>query len=252
MTGNFVTPTNHWYRNWWGKLLIVVGILIALPVVYVGVTTVSYFLQIKRGEPVQITQLEGGWNNKISPSGKVVITVPVDRAQLESKGQFYGGSQTAPVTIVEFVDFKCPNCSAAWPVVSQLKSKYNQNIKIIMRNVPLSVHPGADELAAVAVCAAKQGRYGVMHDALFSHFNTLSVPLTETDLQELAATAGIDAGQLKQCMTDPQTTASVQDDYIAGASFGVAGTPTFFVNGVRVEGVVPLEAWQKYLSSMGY
>lgn len=250
----FSTATlSPWYRRWWGKLLIVLGVFVAVPLVLMVVMTARFWWQIKQGRPVQLTSLEGDWSKKISSVGVPTAAVPVDRVKLEGSGEFLGGSLTAPVTIVEYVDFKCPNCLIAWPIIEQLKAKHPQKIKVVIRNFPIeSIHPGATELAAVAECAAAQGRYAPMFNLLFNRSSEFAVPLSDTDIHLLAMDAVVDETKLRSCMVSSKTLTAVQDDFTQGVGFGVAGTPTFFVNGSRVEGAVPLEAWEKYLSGLGY
>jgi protein-disulfide isomerase len=240
----------RWYATWWGKSSIVLGLLIIILAVPFVVVTMRYWWQIKNGQTVI---LQGPWNNNFTLRGSNKDSQVVDRTQLEVTNAPYLGQVSAPLVIVEFVDFKCPNCLAAAPIMQQLVAKYDKKIKIIMRNFPIeSIHPGADELAVVAVCAARQGRYLPMSDLLFRRFSSLSVPLSSTDIHLLSMDAVVGETELRDCMADPKVLDEVLGDFTAGVGFGVAGTPTFFVNGQKVEGVVPLTAWQNYLTSLGY
>lgn len=240
----------HWYMKWWGKVIIGLGIIVILLLGFFVVATGRYWWQIKNGQTVV---LQGPWTKNFTAGGASTGSQVVNRTQLEVLNAPYLGRSSAPLVIVEFVDFKCPNCLAAAPIVQQLASKYGQKIKIIFRNFPIeSIHPGADELAVVAACAARQGRYLPMSDLLFRRFNSLSVPLSLTDIHLLSMDAVVGETELKGCMADPKVLDEVLSDFTAGVGFGVAGTPTFFVNGQKIEGAVPLAAWQSYLSSLGY
>lgn len=248
MSGSFISPTVHWYSRWWGKIVIVFGLIIILPFIYYIATTIKYVWQIKQGEPVVIDD----WHNNFSSNGSSEVVRQVDQAQVASHSISYFGNANAPITIVEFVDFKCPNCLLAAPALSQLVTTYGKKVRVLVRQFPLSVHPGADELSAVAVCAANQGRFPAMYDALFANASSLSVPLGDSDWQLLAAAANVDEAKLRTCAKSDAVTKTISDDYVAGAGFGVGGTPTFFINGTKVEGAVPYTAWQKYLSRLGY
>jgi len=157
----------------------------------------------------------------------------------------------APVTIVEFADFKCPNCRLAAPILRQVAQKYGNKVKIIFRNFPVeSTHPGATRLAEIAYCADRQGRFWPMHDLLYAEQDTLIPVLPRAEVQRLAEKTDLDLKQLWSCLGSPAAAIAVNRDYSDGFGVGLRGTPTWFVNGKKVEGVVPFEVWERYLDNV--
>ena len=80
------------------------------------------------------------------------------------------GKAGSKVTIVEFSDFQCPYCSRAYPVVNQVMKEYGDKVQLVFKQFPLvSIHPHAQKAAEAAACAADQGKFWEMHNALFEH-----------------------------------------------------------------------------------
>lgn len=237
----------HWYQTWWGITLAGAGFLVLTVILLIAGTTAKYWWQIKHGQnPLAEIKSSG-----FTASGASVASAQIDRIKLEVDDSPFLGRERAPVTIVEFVDFKCPNSKAAAPIISQVASKYGAKIKIIVRNFPAeSIYPGASVLSQVAYCAQKQNRFWPMQSLLYDSQDTLSAVLSLEDLQTLADRVGVNFADLKTCVSSPEAVSKVKLDYFAGIQAGVRGTPTFFINGEKVEGVVPMTAWEKLLDNL--
>jgi len=160
------------------------------------------------------------------------LTLPVgdrDHAQ---------GPAAAPVTLVEYGDYECPHCGAAYPVVKKLQKKLGKSLRFVFRNFPLiSMHPHAEHAAQAAEVAAAQGKFWEMHDWIFEHQDTLE----DRDLLEGAKALGLDAKRFVKEMESEAPLARVQEDFKGGMRSGVNGTPTFFINGVRHDGAPSYE-----------
>lgn len=236
----------RWYQTWWGVALLAGGGFLVLAALFLAGMTARYWWQLKHGEtPFVPGELSGSF----TAYGKLATTPgSVDRAVLETFASPYLGQLDAPVTIVEFVDFKCPNCKAAGPIMHQVAQKFGTKVKIIVRAFPAeSIHPGATELSEVAQCAHTQGKFWLMHDVLLDSQAILPEKLTPEFFAILAGRAGVDLVALQDCLARPATAGVVRADFLTGVTAGVRGTPTFFVNGEKVEGVVPFASWEKYL-----
>lgn len=103
---------------------------------------------------------------------------------------------------------------------------------------------GGDQAALAAECADEQGEFWPYHDALYERFREQTVP---EDFVALAEELELDAEAFRTCLDDPAMTQEIVGDYNDGRSYGISGTPTFFVNGVRVVGAQPLAVFQSII-----
>ena len=148
------------------------------------------------------------------------------------------GPADAQVTIVEFSDFECPFCRQEYPVVKELLAKYPREVRFQYRDFPITdAHPHAFAAAEAAECAGVQGKYWEYHDLLFEHQGNLA----REDLAQYAIAARLDLARFNACLDGRVKSAEVEDDLNAGVTLGVGGTPTFFINGMKYEGVLSLE-----------
>ncbi|XVQ14893.1 Na+/H+ antiporter NhaA [Spirillospora sp. CA-255316] len=138
------------------------------------------------------------------------------------------GPADAPVTLIEYGDFECPYCGRAEEAIRQVRERYGDRLRFVFRHFPLrEVHPHAVSAAVVAEAAADQGRFWEMHDVLFAN----QLALTDIDLTAYGERLGVNAWADLD-----HHRARVNSDREGGERSGVAGTPTFFVNGRRHEG----------------
>ena len=237
--------SSRWYHTWWGVVLLSFGFaLLLLLVLFVG-TTIKYWLELRRGETPAF--LNEAPHFTVSGQAK---SAPVDRIALETINSPALGRYGAPVTIVEFLDFKCPNCQLAATTLHQIDAAYHDKVRIIVRQFPAeSIHPGATQLSVLGYCAHQQNKFWPLYDLLFNEQGSLPNPLDDASIKNLADAAGLKTDAFTACLISGAATNSVTRDYLAGISAGVRGTPTYFVNGEKVEGVVPYSAWQKFLDA---
>lgn len=136
------------------------------------------------------------------------------------------------VTIVVFSDLQCPFCARLLPVLDALEARYGEDLRIVFRHFPLPFHAQAASAARATVCAARQERFWPMHDKIFAQQSTLA----SADLTAWAAELGLDPDDFAACMQDPASAEAVEDDMAAAREVEVRGTPTSFVNGVKLVG----------------
>jgi thiol-disulfide isomerase/thioredoxin len=157
---NFQLPHRvHWYQTVWGVGLIGLLVLIGAIAILITILTIKYTLDIRHGQGAEVGQEFYG---PFSSLGKNTVITPavVDRTRLEQGDFPYLGTDHAPITIVEFVDLKCPNCLLAYPIMNQVLQKYGKNIKLVIRQFPLeSLHPGTTQVSLFAECARAQGKF---------------------------------------------------------------------------------------------
>jgi protein-disulfide isomerase len=143
------------------------------------------------------------------------------------------GASHAPVTIVEYGDFECPNCKQAAPAVKLLLERFAGRVHVVFRHFPLEeVHPHALAAALAAECAAGQGKFWEMHDLLFANQDHLKVH----HLQSYAGRLELDMARYKAEMDDEVYLQRIREHMDGARRSGVRGTPAFFVNG-RIQDV---------------
>jgi protein-disulfide isomerase len=153
------------------------------------------------------------------------------------------GNPKAPVTVVEFSDFQCPFCVRARPTVAKVRETYGDKVRWVFRHFPLDFHAQAEKAGEAAACAGEQGRFWEMHDRLWASNSKLQV----ADLKAHAAALGLDARSFDQCLDSGREAALVGRDAEAGQSYGVSGTPAFFVNGRPLVGAQPFDAFAQVI-----
>jgi protein-disulfide isomerase len=153
------------------------------------------------------------------------------------------GNPNAKVTIVEFSDFQCPYCSRGKTTIDAILEKYKGKVKVAFKNQPLPFHPNAKPAAKAALAAGDQGKYWQMYDLLFAH----QAELSPDKYEEWAKQLGLDVGKFKDAMASSKYDQVIEADSTLGTSVGANGTPTFFINGRKLVGAQPQEAFEKII-----
>jgi protein-disulfide isomerase len=157
------------------------------------------------------------------------------------------GPASAAVTLVEYGDYECPFCGAAYPIVKEVMRVLGSQLRFAFRNFPLTqVHPHAEHAAEAAETAAAQDKFWRMHDLLFEHQRALD----EAHLLAYAATAGLDVKRFTQELGANAHAGRVREDFLSGVRSGVNGTPTFFINNERYNGAVDFDGMAYAISSL--
>ena len=140
------------------------------------------------------------------------------------------GPPDAPVTLVEYGDFECPNCQAAYPVIKGLIGSLGSRLRFVFRHFPIVLsHDHAEKAAEAAEAAGAQGRFWEMHDVLFQHQDHLD----RVSLVVYARELGLDVVRFSKELLGSAYADRVYQDIDSGQASGVAWTPTFFLNGER-------------------
>ncbi len=145
------------------------------------------------------------------------------------------GPATASVTLVEYGDYECPYCRAAVAIVKELQRVLPDELRFVFRHFPLeNLHPHARRAAEAAEAAASQGKFFEMHAALFEH----QTALEEEDLVRYAAALDLDLARFGADLDADTHASRVREDFRGGVRSGVRGTPTFYLDDVRYDGVI--------------
>jgi protein-disulfide isomerase len=155
------------------------------------------------------------------------------------------GPKTAPVTVVVWSDFQCPFCGRVEPTLQQLREEYGGKLKFVWKNQPLPFHPNAMPAAEAAMAAGEQGKFWPMHDKLFQHQSELSPQLYD----KLAKELGLNLDKFHAAIDGHKHAAQIQGEMLAGSKVGASGTPTFFINGRKLVGAQPVEAFKQIIDA---
>ena len=166
-------------------------------------------------------------------AGPAPLVPPVDVARDHIRGPV-----DAPLTLVEFADFACPFCSRATGAVDALRDILGDDLRYVLRHLPLAdVHPNAQMASEAVEAAGAQGRFWEMHDRLFAYQDRLE----PDDLVEHAEAIGLDVDRFQRELLEGVHTRRVLDDVVAAEASGVTGTPTFFIGGRQHAGAYDAE-----------
>jgi protein-disulfide isomerase len=146
------------------------------------------------------------------------------------------GDAQVPLVLVEYGDYECPHCGAAYPIVKRVQERLGRRLRFVFRNFPLTeVHPHALHAAQAAESVAAHAgndAFWTMHDLIFEHQRDLR----DARLGLLATQAGVDAAAVLRDLEEERHLPRVREDFMSGVRSGVNGTPTFFINGRRHDG----------------
>ena len=143
------------------------------------------------------------------------------------------GPDDAPLTLVEYGDYQCPFCGAAYPVVKRVQKALGNKLRFVFRNFPLTqAHPYAMVAAEAAEAAALLGQFWPMHDMIYEHQDKLSPEALAKWTHQL----GLKDAELQKAIERPEIAKRIKEDRQGGIRSGVNGTPTFYINGARYDG----------------
>lgn len=175
----------------------------------------------------------GGPDSPAAADGSASAATPVVREDSHRLGEAGDGD----VTLVEFLDLECESCRAAYPFVEQLREDYAGRVTFVARYFPLPGHPNAENAAVAVEAAAQQGAFEAMYHRMYetqpqwSHQQESQAALFRTFAEE----QGLDMAAYDAAVADPATLQRVLSDRDDGLALGVDGTPTFFLDGERVQ-----------------
>jgi protein-disulfide isomerase len=180
-----------------------------------------------------------------SQSSTPATTQQVDTGFLAHDTSHMTGQKNAKVTLVEFGDYQCPACGAAYPITKQILAAYQSNpdFNFVFRNFPLPMHLNAPMAAEAAEAAAEQGKFWEMHDKLYETQNVWSdLPSPLDTFTQYAKDLGLDAAKFKTEVQQNKFASVIQADQADGNAVGLNATPTFYVNGQVIVGVPDLQS----------
>lgn len=189
-----------------------------------------------------------------------ILAEPLEHSAEQSAADvgYARGSDDAPITVIEFSDFGCPYCGQfALETYPQLEREFIETGKVRWVYVPfvMGMFPNGEEATRAAECAADQGEdaFWAMHDALYKRQPEWKFSREPGELfQSLAATIELDEAEFSACYTEDRPAGRINTSNALARQNGVNATPTFFVNGKRVQGALPIEHFRTILTSEGW
>lgn len=229
-----------WYRRPLG--IAILGYLLVTGILGIVFLVSSRRAPLSRTPSPLDTVRTGGFTEARSIGTTVDLSAPIF-----SERDPAIGSERPKLVIVEYSDFQCPFCRAAFPIIREAVTSYgDRGLRLVYRDFPVDeIHPEARGAAEAAQCAHAQGKFWAYHDKLFQNADALDA----TSLARYAEQIGLDRTQFDACVASRQFRQAVEEDSQAGVKLGVKGTPTWFFlpdgdpqKARRVEGVIPREA----------
>lgn len=155
------------------------------------------------------------------------------------------GKPDAPVTLMVFSAFTCPYCAEAKKQMDVLKAKYPNDLRIVFKHFPLSDSVEARRPHLVAAAAQAQGKFWEAHDKIFDRLSAT------TDIELIGAVAAsnplIDASKLRTALADGTAAQLLINDAADAQALKVRATPTFFIDGLRLEGVQDIATFERLI-----
>ena len=192
------------------------------------------------------------------PAGIDPFAADPARPGLTYSGYHHRGDPNAPILIIEFSDFQCPYCLQHFQQAEpQIDKEWidSGKARLVFVHFPLSIHPQAPKAAEASECAADQGKFWEMHDALFANQSQWSGKAEASEVfKTLAKNLGLDANKFSECLDSGQMEAKVQDGLDLGQQAQVRGTPNFFLikdgQGTRIPGALPYDQFNQALTQV--
>jgi len=221
-------PPTKWYKRWWGILLLVILFLV---ISSVGASAM-YVLKIARdinSEKVSIDTAQ---------------KIQANKALIEGRNNYWLGTSTPQITLVEFSDFACPYCRDDFSVVREVGQVYQNDIKIIYRDY--IGHNESLDSALAARCAGEQGKFWPMHDKLFTNQDQANL----TNLPIFAQQLGLDVKIFNACLSTKKYLSQVREDIDAAEKIGITKTPSWMINGYLLEGAISRDDFIKIIEAI--
>lgn len=158
------------------------------------------------------------------------------------------GKKDARVTIVEYSDFECPYCQRGAEAIDQVLKAYPNDVRVLLKHLPLDFHPKALPAAKYFEAVAKQNQAlsKKFHDEIFRNQNDLKAK-GEDFLKSTAKKLGVDMAKLNRDLSDEKIATRISSDTAEAQKFGFSGTPGFLINGVSLRGAYPFSEFKKII-----
>ncbi|KRF11472.1 disulfide bond formation protein DsbA [Nocardioides sp. Soil797] len=169
-------------------------------------------------------------------------TTPVSGQEADNRvvrddSRILGAKGSSDVVLTEFLDFECEACGAAFPIIEDLRQKYDGEVTFVARYFPLPGHFNAERAARAVESAARQDKFLEMYQLMYETQREWGEQQSPADdvFRGFAEQLDLDMEQFDTDYSSEEVAERVQRDVDDGMALGVKGTPTFFLNGERFE-----------------
>lgn len=236
-------PKEKWHRTRSGRIFLAIIILLLLALLAFAGLMAYYMWEIKYGDADKLAEEfgSGRFSANVENTGPREVDLTVsdfirDFNPIE-------GADNAPVTVVMFIDFECPFCIKGYDTIQSLRQKYAGVVRFVFKNFPsTSLHPSSEQTATAGMCAQNQNMFWQYYETLFENgrYDSFSILLYAKQLQ-------LDLVEFSSCVNTGKTLPQVDQDLRDGLQLKVIGTPTYFINQLKVEGLMDEDEWDKIL-----
>jgi protein-disulfide isomerase len=161
------------------------------------------------------------------------------------------GPADAKITIVEFSDFQCPFCARSMETIDALMDRHKGGVRLVFKNAPLPFHDKAPDAAKAAMAAGFHGKFWEYRAKLLGNQNEWGKAADSKALfVKYAKELGLDTARFEKNLADPVFQKRLDEDKAAAEKLGVGGTPTYFINGVRVTGARDISLFEKVIAEV--
>lgn len=234
-----------WYTTWNGRIFLgCLGGLIILLLLFSAL--VGYYVwQIKHGHEAELAASFRAQKftldaRQAQTDGTAVVANVEQYIRPHNPSL---GAVSAPITIIAFVDFECPFCRESYPTFEHMRAQYEPVVRVVFKHLPLtSIHPQALSAALAASCAHEQGAFWNFYKQLFTDQR-----LDMAAYQSTALALHLNTATFTSCINTQKLKTDIEEDTRDAIAIGVRGTPTYIVNGKKIEGAISLEEWNQLL-----
>lgn len=166
-----------------------------------------------------------------------------------SDARHFQGRDEAPVTMIEFSDFKCPFCGRfSAETLPQIREQYinTGKVRFVYKHFAI-LGPESNRTAEATECAAEQGQFWEYHDRIFADQTSTRSTLNDDRLTVLAGEVGLDTSVFSECLASGRFASQISQESLTVQSMGLRGTPGFLINGVFISGAQPFEVFQQVI-----
>lgn len=184
----------------------------------------------------RITKMREAYMAGLRANARVSIDLTPPRAEVSLAGVRVLGPAGAPLTLIEYADYECPYCQQIQPAVERVLAEYKDRVAYAYKDLPLPNHPAAQKASEAAHCAGAQDRYWEYHKTLVSG-KDLEVPKLKARAREM----GLKGDVFDKCLDSGEKAAIVAGNLSEAQGLGLQGTPTLFINGRLLSGLISYE-----------
>lgn len=231
-----LAPAEKWYRKKGCLFILVIFILIFVGLGMFGWQIYTYTQAIKTGNftPEMKKNLAGILDEK---EAEQIVTRDDDPAY---------GNPDAKIVVIAFEDFQCPICGEEYPILKQVLPDYQDKVLFVYRDFPTG-HEFSQLAAEAGNCANEQNKFWEYHDLLYANQTLIT---EQANFIDLAKKTDMNSENFENCLNSGKYTGEVNKDYMDANLAGVLGTPTFFINGYKIQGPYPVEFWRQVFDGL--